>query len=51
VLGQFDARLQSKYIRSVDNPADNLTRWQDRPDWKLNPELYEAAIKNLKMNL
>ena len=44
VLGQFDIRLQSKYIRSADNPADNLTRWQDRSDWKLNPELYEAAI-------
>ena len=44
VLGQFDVRLQSKYIRSADNPADNLIQWCDRSDWKLNPKLFKAAI-------
>jgi hypothetical protein len=43
VMAKYDVHLQSAYIRSADNPADGLTRWTDRSDWKLNPKLYELA--------
>jgi hypothetical protein len=44
-LARLDVHLQSAYIRSAENPADSLTRWSDRSDWKLNPKLYELAVE------
>ena len=43
-LARLDCNLQTRYIPSAENPADNMTRWSDRSDWKLNPVLYEEAV-------